>query len=123
MKLLIYQNSELDFERSYAFLYFINSHSQVSDPGPKGLLLFLLLLFLSSQILSDGDSVTTGRIVLKFGDMVDMDVKLCNRVLKFKMSDSKAGPGACLKTAKLFPDYFSLSTEGIVLNFFLNDIY
>ena len=34
----------------------------------------------SAQIL-----VTTGGIVLKFGDILDMDVKLCNRVLKFKM--------------------------------------
>ena len=36
MKLLIYQNSWLDFERSYALQNFINSHSQVSDTGPKG---------------------------------------------------------------------------------------
>ena len=32
-------------------------------------------------------SITTGEIVLKFGHMVDMDVKLCNRILKFKMWD------------------------------------
>ena len=51
----------------------------------------LLLFFLSFRFLlfppnffPDEFSVTTRRIVLKFGDMIDMDVKLCNRVLKFK---------------------------------------
>ena len=48
-------------------------------------------LFLSVQILfgrvlrnhwTDEFSVTTGQVVLKFGDMVDMDAKLCNRVSK-----------------------------------------
>ena len=34
------------------------------------------------------------------------------------MSDSKAGPGACPKAAKICLDYFSLTTEGIVLIFF-----
>ena len=33
--------------------------------------------------------VTTGRVVLKYGDMVDMDVKLCSRVLKFKIQNVK----------------------------------
>ena len=57
------------------------------------LLIFLPLpLFLPTQILS-----TTGRIVLKFEDMVDMDVNLCNRVLKFKMWGSKASPWVCPK--------------------------
>ena len=63
--------------------------------------------------------LTTGRIVLKFGDMLDMDVKLCNRVSKFKMSDSKAGPQAFPKLPKFCRDYFLLTTEGIVLIFFL----
>ena len=35
----------------------------------------------SSQCVTIG----TGRIVLKFGDMVNMDVMLCKRVSKFKM--------------------------------------
>ena len=47
-----------------------------------------------------------------------MDVKLCSNVSKFKMFDSKAGPWACPKPPKFCPDYFSLTTEGIVLNFF-----
>ena len=47
-----------------------------------------------------------------------MDVKLCNMVLKFKILDSKAGPGACPKLPKFSPEYFSLTTKGIVLNFF-----
>ena len=57
-----------------------------------------------------------------------MDVKLCDRVSKFKMFDSKAGPQAFPKPLKfcLFCcftefclDHFSLTTEGNVLNFFL----
>ena len=50
--------------------------------------------------------------------MVDMDVKLLNMVLKLKMLDSKAGPRACPKQPKFCLDYFSLTTEGIVLIFF-----
>ena len=38
--------------------------------------------------------MTTGRIVLKVKDMVDVDVKLCNMVSEFKISDSEAGPWA-----------------------------
>ena len=49
--------------------------------------------------------------------MVDMDVKLCKMVSKFKMSDSKAGPRACPKPPKFCP-YFSLTTEVLVLIFF-----
>ena len=57
--------------------------------------------------------------------MVDKDVKFCNRVSKFKMSDSKAGLRACPKSPKFCPDYFSLTstTEGIILSFFGFDIY
>ena len=55
-------------------------------------------------------SVTTGRIVLKFRDMVDMDVKLSTRVSKFKMSNSKTGQRACPKTLKFCQDYISLTT-------------
>ena len=66
-------------------------------------------------------------MVLKFGDMIDMKVKLCKRVSKLKMLGSKASPLACPKPPKLCPDYFSLTTEVIVLNFFLDminiDIY
>ena len=50
--------------------------------------------------------------------MVDSDVKLCNRVSEFKLSDSKAAPQACPKPPKFYPDYFSLTTERIVLKFF-----
>ena len=51
-----------------------------------------------------------------------MDVELCNRVSKFKMSDSNAGPRAYPKPTQLCPDYFSLTTEGIVLIFYRIDI-
>ena len=43
------------------------------------LILLLIAQILSGQVLS----ITAGRIVLKFGDMVDMDVKLCKRVSNF----------------------------------------
>ena len=56
--------------------------------------LFFHFFFFLSKFCSAEFSLTTGWVVLKFGDMVDMDVKLCNRVSKFKMIDSKAGPGA-----------------------------
>ena len=62
----------------------------------------------------DEFSVTTKWIIPKFGDMVYMDVKLCKRVPKFKMSDSKAGPRACPEPQKFCSDYFSITTEGIV---------
>ena len=42
-------------------------------------LLPLSLFFLPKCCLAE-ISVTTGWIVLKLGDMVDVDVKLCNRV-------------------------------------------
>ena len=61
------------------------------------------LLFLSAQVVSAEVSVITGRIVLKFWDMVDIVVQLC----KLKMLDSKAGPRACRKQPKFCPDYFS----------------
>ena len=79
-----------------------------------------LLLLLFAQILSRrlDFSVTTGRIVLQFGDMVDMIVKLCERVSKFKMMDSKADTWACPKPQKFCLDYISLTTEGIVLKCF-----
>ena len=48
-----------------------------------------------------------------------MDVKLCNRVSKFKMLDSKAGTQAFPKLPKVCRDYFLLTSEGIVLNCFL----
>ena len=46
--------------------------------------------FIYVQICSDELSVTTGWAVLKFEDTFDMDMKLCKRVSKFKMLDSKA---------------------------------
>ena len=47
------------------------------------------------KLCLDEFSVTTGWVVLKFRDMVDMDMKLCKNVSKFKMSDYKAGSWAC----------------------------
>ena len=47
--------------------------------------------------------------------MVDMDLKLCNRVSKFKMLHSIAGQRACPKTPKFCLDYFSQNFQGIVL--------
>ena len=44
--------------------------------------LFFFLHFHPPSFCPDEFSVTTGRIVLKFGDIVDMNVKLCNRVSK-----------------------------------------
>ena len=46
-----------------------------------------------------------------------MDVKLCMRVSKFKMLDSKAGWWACPKPPKFSLDIFSLTTGRIVLKF------
>ena len=51
--------------------------------------------------------------------MVYMDVKLCNRVSKFKMLDFKAGPRACSKPPTFCPDYFSLTIEGIAMIFLI----
>ena len=79
------------------------------------LFFYHFMFFFPSKFCPEKFSVTTRQIVLKFWDMVDMDVKLCKRVSKFKMSVSKAGPRAC---PKLPNDYFSLTTEGIVLNIF-----
>ena len=54
-----------------------------------------------------------------FGDMVDMDVEICKRVSKLKMSDYKAGTRACPKPLNFCLDYISLTTEGIVLIFLI----
>ena len=113
-----------EHDNLYGFEYRCNSDLlSLSLPNEVGRLivfaLFLIILFFffhffffPPKFCSDKFSVTTGRIVLKFGDMVNMDVKLCKRLSKFKMSGSKDGPPAC-------PDYFSLTTEGIVLNFLI----
>ena len=45
-----------------------------------------------------------------------MDAQLCNRVLKFKTPDSKAGPRACSKQPK-FVRLRSVTTQQIVLKF------
>ena len=66
---------------------------------------FFHFYFFLSKFCLDEFSVTTGRIVQKFGDMVDMDVKLCRR--------------ACSKSPKFCLDYFSLTTEGVVLIFMI----
>ena len=83
---------------------------------------FHFFLF-APKFCTDDFSVTTGRISLKFGNMVDMDVKLCNWVSKFKMSDSKADPRTCAKPLKFCLNGFSLTTEEIVLNCFRYDRY
>ena len=85
------------------------------------MIVLLPFLFLFAQILSERVTTGTGRIVLIFGDMVDMvdmDVNLCKRVSKFKMLGLKSWPTREPKTAKICTDYFPLTTEGIVLNFF-----
>ena len=47
--------------------------------------------------------------------MVDIGVKLCKKVSKFKMLDSKAGVP---KNTEILSRNISLTTEGIVLRFF-----
>ena len=65
-------------------------------------------------------SVTTGRIGLKFGDIVNMIRKLCKRITKgshFKIADSKAPSRACQNLPKFCPDEFSVTTRLTVLKF------
>ena len=88
-------------------LFLLNSSSSFSSS----------ILFLSAQILSGRVLSISGRIVMKFGDLIDMDVNLCKRVSNFIMTDSKAGPQAWSKPPKFCSDYFLLTTEVIVLNF------
>ena len=52
------------------------------------LLLLLLLLLFPSFCPDEFSELTSGRIFLKFGDMVDMNVKLSKKDLNFKMSNS-----------------------------------
>ena len=47
-----------------------------------------------------------------------MDVKLCNRVLQFKMPDSKAGIRTCPKPPKFCPDLFLTNHRKVVLKCF-----
>ena len=54
-------------------------------------LILLCLLLLNFVLVSSPISVTIGRNVLKFGNMVDMDVRLYKRVSKLKIADAKAG--------------------------------
>ena len=49
--------------------------------------------------------------------MVDIDVKLCKKVKKFRMLYSVAGLWACPKPPNVHSDNFSLFDQGIVLNF------
>ena len=74
--------------------------------APFLLLLFLLplLLFLPAQILSDQDLGNHWMDCSEIWGHVDMDVKFCNKVLKLKMSDSKAGPWP--KQPKFYPAYW-----------------
>ena len=71
------------------------------------LLPFFPLLFFPPKFCLDEFLVTTGQIVLKFGYIVDLDVKLCKRVSKFKMLDSKAGPRVPPKPQKFWPDFLT----------------
>ena len=73
-------------------------------------LLLLPLFFLSAQICLSNHCMDSS--------MVDMDVKLYNRVSKFKMSDSKTGTLAFPKPPKFCPHYFPLTKEVIVLKLF-----
>ena len=59
-----------------------------------------------AQNCRDEFSVTIGRIVLKSGDIIDIDMKLCKRVSKFKMSNFMAGLRACSQTAKILSGLF-----------------
>ena len=61
------------------------------------LLLLFHFFFIPPKFYQEELSVTFRQIVMKPGDMVDMDEKLCKKVSKFKMSDSKAGQRACPK--------------------------
>ena len=70
--------------------YFVSSSSSFSSYS---------IYSISSSL--DEFSVPTGWIVLNFDNMVNMDVKLCKRVSKFKMSDSKAGLLARPKPPKI----------------------
>ena len=56
--------------------------------------------FFPLKFCPDEFSVTTGLIVLKFGDMIEMYMMFCKKVSKFKMSDSKTGTWACQKLPK-----------------------
>ena len=63
---------------------------------------FFIFFFLS-KFCPHKFSVTIGRIGLKFGDMIDMIMKLCQKVTKglyFKVVDSKA-PLVHAKSAKI----------------------
>ena len=91
--------------KSFAYLFtffFLNGHNILGD-----LLFFLcffillgLHFFFPLKFCRDEFLVTTRLIVLKFGDMIDMDMKFCKKISKFKMTDSKAGSWACPKTAQ-----------------------
>ena len=59
-----------------------------------------------------------GQIVLKFGDMVDMDVKLC-KGLKLKCRTRRLAHGRAPNHQFFFQKCFSLTTEVIVLNFLI----
>ena len=83
--------------------------------------LLLLPLFLSAQILSGGD---LGYHLTDCSEIWGHGRYGCEVVQQgFKMMESKADPRACPKLPKFCPDYFSLTTEGIVLNFFWYDRY
>ena len=55
----------------------------------------------SLKFCPDEFSVTSGRILLKFGEKVDMNVNLCNSVSKSKILDSKAVPQSKYPTQRL----------------------
>ena len=57
-------------------------------------------------------------IVLKFGEIVVMDLKSVVRVLKFNVQ-TKAGLLVCPKQPKFCTDDFSLTTKGLFTDFFM----
>ena len=57
-------------------------------------------------------SVTTE--IKRHGDVILMDVKFCNKILKLKMPDSEAGPWACPKLS----NYVSVQSDQVRNQFF-----
>ena len=72
-----------------------------------------LLLELSPLVFEFDFSLPIGHIVLKFGDMIDMDMKFCKRVSKFKRQTLRA----CPNLPQFYTDKFSVTTGWSVLKF------
>ena len=65
-----------------------------------------LVFSFSTQLLSGSILINHSTIGLKFGNMINADLKLCKRVSKFKMADSK-GP---LGHAEICPNFVRTSS-------------